>query len=170
MKHVYVFDSIEPQTSYMRRVSEDRSMSKIASFNFSGVRLSGRGSAIALTTLLLSAAAIAAMSSPVDVDSSTDKDDECVTIPGRRSPFCGETSFKEFAYVANSFPGSISGYKVDTNTGALRPIPGKIFVSGKRGGGSLGRPTPNTGFCTLQIHRMRTTTSLDSKSMRRTAG
>src|SRR5690348_16938607 len=123
----------------MKRVSEGLSMFKtIASFTFSGVRLPGRiGPAIALTILLLSTAAIQSICATADADSGNEKDDKCVAIPGRRSPFCGETSFKEFAYVANSTPGSISGYKVDTNTGALSPVPGKTFVSGKEGGGRL---------------------------------
>ena len=37
---------------------------------------------------------------------------------------------QEFAYVANSTPGNILGYRVNTGTGALTPMPGSPFVAG----------------------------------------
>jgi Lactonase, 7-bladed beta-propeller/Tn3 transposase DDE domain len=44
--------------------------------------------------------------------------------------FVATSSHAQFVYVANSGDGTVSGYTVDSNTGALAPINGSAFTSG----------------------------------------
>jgi Tn3 transposase DDE domain len=44
--------------------------------------------------------------------------------------FVATSSHAQFVYVANSGDGTVSGYTVDSNTGALAPINGSPFTSG----------------------------------------
>jgi 6-phosphogluconolactonase len=37
----------------------------------------------------------------------------------------------QFVYVTNSYSNSVSGYKIDPTTGALMPVPGSSFATGK---------------------------------------